>query len=214
MTGFRAALDQVLKWEGGYSDHPTDPGGATNHGITQATYDAWRRQQSLGTLPVRGIQPSEVEAIYYQSYWLRAGCDQLDQPALALVVFDAAVNSGVGAALKWLAVTHDWREYQAIRLEFLAGLTTWPTFGKGWARRVADLTRAAAALDGSIDTTLPGPLQLGRHEVVVDNSPSIAKAMSQFGAALSGHPVVLGPHLVTRTPRPDGSWKLDLRADG
>lgn len=210
MDAFRSALDQVLRWEGGYVDHPQDPGAATNYGITQATYDAWRRQHGLATLPVLQISPEDVRAIYHDHYWLKAGCDQLDPPALALVVFDAAVNSGVGNALRWLSQSRDWREYQALRLEFLASLNTWPTFGRGWARRVADLTRAAARLDAS--TGPPDRELLGRHEVVVDNSPSVGKAVQQFSAALAGRPVVLGPHVVTRTPRPDGSHKLDLRA--
>lgn len=144
---FRQALDQVLKWEGGFVDHPADPGGATNFGVTQATYDAWRFTERLPTRSVRDIERREVETIYYQNYWLRAGCEQIAPPALALVVFDAAVNSGVGAALKWLSETRDWPTYQAIRLQFLAGLSHWPTFGRGWARRIADLTKAAAQLD-------------------------------------------------------------------
>ncbi len=144
---FETALQQILKWEGGFADHPADPGGATNYGVTQATYDAYRRKAGLPTRSVRDIERSEVEAIYREAYWLRAGCDDISPPALALCVFDAAVNSGVGAALKWLAVTRDWPTYQAVRLEFLTGLSHWPSFGRGWARRVADLTRAAAALD-------------------------------------------------------------------
>lgn len=154
MTAFDKALAQVLKWEGGYVEHPADPGGATAYGVTQATYDAWRRKQGTEVRPVREIDRSEVEAIYWQQYWLRAGCDQLEPAALALVVFDAAVNSGVGAALKWLQETRDWREYNTLRLDFLVGLSTWASFGKGWTRRIADLTRAAAELerDTTVDT--------------------------------------------------------------
>lgn len=154
MTAFDKALAQVLKWEGGYVEHPADPGGATAYGVTQATYDAWRRKQGVEPRLVREIDRTEVEAIYWGSYWLRAGCDQLQPPALALVVFDAAVNSGVGAALKWLSQTRDWREYNSLRLEFLTGLGTWGSFGKGWTRRVADLTRAAAELER--DTAVDG----------------------------------------------------------
>lgn len=144
---FQTALDQVLKWEGGYVDHPADPGGATNIGITQATYDAWRLKEGQPTRSVAQLERREAVTIYYQQYWLRAGCEQVSPPALALVVFDAAVNSGVGAALKWLSQTRDWREYNSLRLDFLTGLSTWPSFGRGWARRIADLTRTAAALD-------------------------------------------------------------------
>lgn len=144
---FIAALDHVLKYEGGWADHPLDPGGATNFGVTQATYDAWRRGRGEPTRSVRDITRAEVETIYHDNYWLRAGCQDIAPPALALCVFDAAVNSGVGAALEWLRQTRDWPTYQALRLEFLANLSHWPTFGKGWARRIAALTKAAAELD-------------------------------------------------------------------
>lgn len=146
-TAFEAALAFVLRWEGGYVDHPADPGGATNQGVTQATYDAYRRQNAWPTRSVRDISTAEVRDIYHKQYWVRAGCDQITPPALALCVFDASVNSGVGAALKWLQQTRDWPTYQALRLEFLANLSHWPTFGKGWARRIAALTKAAAELD-------------------------------------------------------------------
>lgn len=144
---FTAALAFVLRWEGGYSDHPLDPGGATNQGVTQATYDAYRRSQGWPVRSVREIHDAEVRAIYHERYWLRAGCDTISPPALALCVMDAAVNSGVGAALRWLGETRDWREFNALRLEFLTGLSTWPPFGKGWARRIAALTREASKLD-------------------------------------------------------------------
>lgn len=144
---FEAALAFVLRWEGGFVDHPHDPGGATNQGVTQATYDAHRARAGLPTRSVEFISKSEVESIYHDSYWLRAGCEQIAPPALALVVFDAAVNSGVGAALKWLSQTRDWPTFNAIRLEFLTGLSHWPSFGRGWTRRIAALTREAAQLE-------------------------------------------------------------------
>lgn len=144
---FEDALAFVLRWEGGYVDHPADPGGATNLGVTQATYDAHRSRAGLPARSVEFISRAEVETIYREAYWLRAGCDTISPPALALCVFDAAVNSGVGAALKWLSQTRDWPAFNAVRLEFLTGLSHWPSFGRGWTRRIAALTREAAQLE-------------------------------------------------------------------
>jgi hypothetical protein len=80
-----------------------------------------------------------------------------------------------------------------------------------WATDPAAFTKAVAILDAH-DLLRASPLALGRHEVLVDNSPTLGKAIALASAALGGRPAVLGPHVVTRTPRPDGSWKLDLRA--
>lgn len=96
-----AALAFVLKWEGGYSDHPNDPGGATNKGVTQRTYDAWNLRKGHSRRPVRDIADVEVDAIYEADYWLAAHCDELPAP-LDLVVFDTAVNMGVGRAVRFL----------------------------------------------------------------------------------------------------------------
>ena len=98
---FRRALAFTLRWEGGYADHPKDPGGATCHGVTQAAYDARRRLCRLPTRPVREIDPQEVFDVYWQGYWKGAGCDELP-PRLALAVFDTAVNFGPERAREFL----------------------------------------------------------------------------------------------------------------
>jgi lysozyme family protein len=66
---FERALEFTLRWEGGYVNHPSDPGGATNRGITQVTYDQWRTQKRLPTREVRLIEEHEVRSIYWQYYW-------------------------------------------------------------------------------------------------------------------------------------------------
>jgi len=97
MSGFLQALPVILEYEGGYSNHPSDPGGATNFGITQATYDSW-----LGFhKDVREITTAEVEAIYHRNYWVAGKCDALPWPA-SLAHFDAAVNHGVTQAARVL----------------------------------------------------------------------------------------------------------------
>lgn len=91
----------VLEHEGGYSNNRADRGGATNRGITQATYDDWRTRNGMPRNPVVGISGAEVEAIYRTRYWLPVCADSL-VPPLDLVLFDAAVQHGPGRAAKWL----------------------------------------------------------------------------------------------------------------
>ena len=100
-SAFQAALPFVLRWEGGYVHHPDDPGGATNQGVTQRVYDAWRAGEGLGKRSVRLVEDDEVRAIYETGYWLPPRCDAL-RSSLDLVQFDTAVNMGVGRAVRFL----------------------------------------------------------------------------------------------------------------
>lgn len=168
-SNYRTCLDTVLKYEGGYVNNPRDPGGATNKGITQKVYDAWRKKQGLPTQPVKGISQAEVESIYKNNYWDVIKGDDLPS-GLDLAVFDYAVNSGPGRAAKQLqkilnvpqtgtvnATTIDaakknpnaWAALCAERLAFMKRLDTWSTFGKGWEARVNDVRKKSAALAAS-----------------------------------------------------------------
>ncbi len=100
-SAFEEALRIILRFEGGYSNDPKDPGGPTNRGITQKTYDAWRKAHGLPLQDVRYITNDEVRAIYREGYWQAAHCDSLPAP-LNVVIFDIAVNSGVQRALRFL----------------------------------------------------------------------------------------------------------------
>lgn len=94
---FQAALPVILRNEGGYSNDPQDPGGATNYGITQKTYNDYRTSRVLSKENVKNITPAEVSSIYEMNYWKPAYCDSI--PAdLRLIHFDNAVNCGVGTA--------------------------------------------------------------------------------------------------------------------
>lgn len=145
------ALKRLLGNEGGYVDHPKDPGGATNYGITQRVARSHGYQGDMRNLPL-----STAVSIYRSDYWAPIKADQLPE-GLRFHVFDAAVNSGSAQAIKWLqraaGVEQDGvigprtlsaasivspAKYSAIRLRFMTDLSTWPTFGKGWARRIAD----------------------------------------------------------------------------
>ena len=92
---FDSALKFVLRWEGGFVDHPNDPGGRTNKGITQKVYDGWRGRQGRAAQDVQLIGDDEVHSIYASDYWVPPRCDLLATP-LDLVQFDTAVNMGVG----------------------------------------------------------------------------------------------------------------------
>lgn len=174
--GFADALQFVLRWEGGFVEDPADPGGRTNRGVTQKTYDAWRGRQGLARRDVLDIEEAEVEEIYRTDYWLPAGCGRLDRP-LDIVVFDTAVNMGIRRAVRILQTALgcpvDGRfgpvtaataaacerdetaaSYCRIREGIYRGLVRRnPKLGrflKGWLNRL-DSVRRAAGLDG------PGP---------------------------------------------------------
>lgn len=152
------ALRWVLAHEGGFVNHPKDPGGPTNRGVTQRVYDGYRDRIGQPRRSVRAITNDEVGEIYLRQYWKPIRGDDL--PAgLDYAVFDFAVNSGVKRAAQelqrvlgvkvdgtigevTLAAARKADVFDLIerlcarRMEFLRGLRTWPTFGKGWSRRV------------------------------------------------------------------------------
>lgn len=161
---FAKCLAQVLKYEGGYVDHPKDPGGPTNKGVTQAVYDAWRKNNQQPLQSVRYITDTEVGAIYRREYWDRICGDDLPS-GVDFAVFDYAVNSGVSRAAKTLqavvGVTQDGqigpatiqatKTYVAMsvtnkRLAFMQSLSIWSTFGKGWSARITDVKNQILAL--------------------------------------------------------------------
>lgn len=155
-------FEELIKNEGGYSNDPNDPGGETMYGIPIATA---RRHGYMGKM--RDMPLSTAEQIFKEDYWPSA-FDQID-PVVAFEVFDAAVNSGVRQAVKWLQraagviddgymgmVTIEAVKsfeprrlcllFLAERLEFMTSLPAlWPNFGKGWARRIANNMRRAAS---------------------------------------------------------------------
>ena len=98
---FERALAFVLGVEGGYTNDPSDHGGATNKGITQREYSEWLRVNHLPKRNVADILNADVREIYWSEYWLEGRCDRMPWP-LCLAHFDACVNVGVGQAAKFL----------------------------------------------------------------------------------------------------------------
>lgn len=179
-ASFPAALKHVLVYEGGYSNHPKDPGGVTLEGVIQRVYDGYRKRKGL---PQQALKPTmrntaawkkERDEIYREQYWDAIRGDEL--PAgVDFVVFDGAVNSGPSQSVKWLqralGVTADGNigeatlgavkshsDYDKLvadicgrRMAFLKQLRTWPTFGKGWSARVANVkSNGQAMAHGSV----------------------------------------------------------------
>jgi lysozyme family protein len=101
---FERALSLVKKLEGGYVNDPNDPGGPTNFGVTQASYDGWLGKHGKASQTVSKITAAEVSDLYRECYWQPCGAEALleDNPALSFVLFDGAVHQGVGAAVKQL----------------------------------------------------------------------------------------------------------------
>lgn len=98
---FLSTLSFTLKWEGGYVNDPSDLGGATNYGVTQKTYDAFRSANGFSKQPVRSISLTEMRDIYWRQYWLPAQCEHMP-PRVAVIVFDTAVQRGVSKAVSTL----------------------------------------------------------------------------------------------------------------
>ena len=160
--GFDEALEHLLKHEGGWVNHPSDPGGETHMGVTKRVWEEWVGHP---VKTMKTLTPVDVAPLYKRKYWDRIKGDDLPS-GVSYCVFDAAVNSGTGRAAKWLqeavgAVpdgaigpkTLD-MVYEAnpadlinrmcdIRQSFLEGLKTFETFGKGWTRRVSEVRKIA-----------------------------------------------------------------------
>lgn len=167
---FDKALQEVLKHEGGFVNHPQDPGGATNKGITIATYRKWIDKN--GTIEdLKRISDTQVAKIYRSVYWNAVKGDELPY-GIDYAVFDFGVNSGPTRAAKYLqavlgvaqdgkigpitiAAAHKADAESVVkalcdrRMAFLKSLKTFTTFGKGWARRV-DEVRALALQMASV----------------------------------------------------------------
>lgn len=152
---FDEAFDRLLGNEGGYSNNPSDPGGETMWGITKVVAVAHGYTGAMEDMP-----QSVAKAIYRPAYWDACKCDQMPED-IRFDLFDSAVNSGPVQATKWLQQAIGTqadgvigpatlaavkaadgarlsKRVNAQRLRFMTNLKTWPVFGMGWARRIAN----------------------------------------------------------------------------
>ena len=147
---FDTAFDQLISHEGGYTEGKGDPGGETKFGISKRSYPMF---------DIKNLTLADARRLYKRDFWDAGQCDSLP-PGLAFDFFDAAVNSGIGNATRFLqrsvgvaddghigpltmAAIRRWdaetlqARFTGHRLEFMAKLSTWDTFGRGWSRRLA-----------------------------------------------------------------------------
>jgi lysozyme family protein len=170
-NNFEKCLAKMLAHEGGFVNHPKDPGGMTNLGVTKRVWEEWVGHE-VDEKQMRALTPETVAPLYKRKYWDAVRADEL-VAGVDYCVFDVAVNSGPGRAIKFLqssvgatpdggfgpatlAAVKKAEEdparlvelYCAKRLEFLQSLKTFETFGKGWSRRVAEVKDEALKMLG------------------------------------------------------------------
>ena len=161
MSNFSKCLEVILHHEGGYVNHPKDPGGETNLGVTKRVYEEFG-----GTKDMKDLTQEDVEPIYEKNYWDKLKCDDMPD-GLDLMLFDFGVNAGPGRAAKFVqelvgttvdggigpmslkaineyiethGISQTIKEYANMRQRYYEGLSTFDTFGKGWTRRVSEVT--------------------------------------------------------------------------
>ena len=168
---FPACLKIVLKHEGGYVNHPKDPGGRTNLGVTQRVWETWAGRKATEQ-EMRSLTVDMVAPLYRQKYWDKVRGRDL-APGLDLHVFDFGVNAGPARAIRYLQMMigahpdgqfgpatmralsnyidqYDTakaiRRYGELREQYYRQLRTFPTFGRGWLRRNREVTAAALVM--------------------------------------------------------------------
>lgn len=198
---FQRCLSWVLAHEGGYVNHPKDPGGATNRGVTQTTYDAF----TGGGKDVRDITDEDVRTIYRRQYWDAVRADDLPG-GVDYAVFDFAVNSGPSRAAKFLQAVVGANQDGIVgfntlasvhageaasiaarlcddRLAWVRKLSTFSTFGKGWTKRInAVRDRSVNMADGAGEPLAPGKAE-GRVKPSVAVKEAIIKPETVTGVA-------------------------------
>jgi len=163
-ANYDKCLEAILHHEGGYVNHPKDPGGETNLGVTKRVYEEWG-----GTKDMKELLVEDVAPIYKKNYWDKIKADSLPS-GLDLCVFDFGVNAGPGRAAKYLqgqigtipdggigpntlakleeylkftSVEQAIKTYQESRQDYYEQLSTFSSFGRGWTRRVQETTKMA-----------------------------------------------------------------------
>ena len=166
-SNYDKCLETILHHEGGYVNHPKDPGGETNLGVTKRVYEEWG-----GTKDMKDITVEDVAPKYKKNYWDRVKGDDLPS-GLDLCVFDFGVNEGTGRSAKYLqrmigtvadggigpntlralgnyveseGLEQTIRNFQEARQKYYESLKTFETFGRGWTRRVDETTELAVSM--------------------------------------------------------------------
>ena len=166
-ANYNKCLETILHHEGGYVNHPKDPGGETNLGVTKRVYEEWGGDKDMKDLLVEDVAP-----IYKKNYWDKLKGDSLPD-GLDLCVFDFGVNAGPGRSAKYLqkmigtvadggigpntlkkvdeyvdkhGLANTIANFQDARQGYYERLKTFETFGRGWTRRVVETTKLAKSM--------------------------------------------------------------------
>lgn len=149
---FEELIDHILDFEGGYVNHPNDPGGETNFGISKKAYP---------NLDIKNLKKREAEEIYKKDYWDKMRCDEMPK-GIRFILFDCAINQGIDRATRLLQRSLGMPEGQVdgiigpktlkaskemdeqslmlnlalMRYDNYTKNPRWEVFGKGWAKRL------------------------------------------------------------------------------
>lgn len=167
-NNYEKCLETILHHEGGYVNHPADPGGMTNLGVTKRVYEEWVGRE-VDEAEMRALTPEDVAPLYKKNYWDKVFGDELPE-GLDLCMFDFAVNAGKSRSVKFIqnvvgtvadggmgpntmkkineyvdtnGIEQTIKEFQKERQNYYQLLDTFETFGRGWTRRVDETTNLA-----------------------------------------------------------------------
>lgn len=208
---FHDALAAVLKHEGGWADHPRDPGGATMKGVTLTSFRKYVKPKATKN-DLRKISDEQIETVYRRHYWDAVRGNELP-PGVDYSMFDFGVNSGPSWSIKFvqkivgvaqdgrigpvtLAAIHSVPAKELVarlcddRLSWLKGLRTWRTFGKGWGRRVRDVKSVALKLAEQGPDSQSPPIEVDLSNLTyvnqnaIRNRPCVPELVLDISAAI------------------------------
>lgn len=162
MMDFDSAFDRLIGHEGKFTDDARDPGNWTGGRVNSGQLKGTKfgiAANTYGDLDIKSLTLEQAKAIYYRDWWLKAGADEMNS-AIVFQMWDFAVNAGMGTAKRALqyaaGVAQDGQigpltiaavkrtelndillKFNAFRLRHYTSLSTWSTYGKGWANRTA-----------------------------------------------------------------------------
>ena len=237
-ANFDRSYVRVRVFEGGNVDDPHDPGGRTSRGVTQRVYNAWCDVGHMARRDVWTAPDAHIKAIYKTQYWDRAGCDRMSD-GVDYAVFDAAVNSGPAQAKKWLQralgearidgiIGHVAEAKMATcdpvllsggvcdrRRAFMKVLRTFPRYGKGWLRRVAEVETTSKAWAAESESPIEPAYFAGMHikATMADAPPLPSPALGDVSAGGGAASVAISGLQDKLTPYADSvAWLKPLLA--
>ena len=230
------ALRRLLQHEGGYTNHPSDPGGPTNFGITIHDYRKYVMPGATAS-DVRAMKIDEAKSIYRAKYWDSQLLD-LFEPGPDYALFDYGVNSGVGRSGRVLrrvlklddtasqitpaivAAANAMPAAELVklicdeRLRFLKSLRTWPVFGKGWGRRVIEVRALGLSIARDITIADAPPLVPAPARAIDPDKFAKVRALQKVLATFGLYNGAIDGDLGPKTVKAFQQWKQIWPVDG